>query len=514
MNFVKNNLKVTAYLVSFLLGCIGVFAYSPFDYWGVAYLCAFGLIFAIMQQNHKVAYRAVLLWSLGYFCCGVNWVSVSMMQFGGVPELVSYVAVGLLAFYLALYNLLFCWIVKRFKFNHPLAIASIFTFTEYLRGTVFTGFPWLQFGYTQIDSPFYGLASILGVEGLTFFVMLVSGYLVKFFYQFVKNNKNYTAYVKHLITPSLIAVIVVGLQYINWVKQDDVKQTKIALVQPNIEQKLKWNPNYFQQHIVTYQNLILPLVNKNDVIILPESAFPALENNLSPLFESLEQIAKLNKTTFIIGTLNSQNNNMYNSTIVLGNDQQSFAEQTIVRYNKHHLVPFGEYVPFGHLLDWLRNVFILPINLSQGDFIQAPLKANNATFNMAICYEIIFGNQVQQNQWQGNADYLLTISNDAWFGDSIGPWQHLQMARMRALELGKPLIRATNTGITVFVDHQGKILKQAPQFKESVLSHTLSSTVGKTPFTIWGNWVIYLLALTILIVTFIRQRYAVSRLSH
>lgn len=505
MRFVKNNSTLAIYLISFILGCIGVFAYSPFDNWGIAYLCAFGLIFAVTQKTNKIAYYSVLLWSMGYFCTGVNWVSISMMQFGGVPKIVSYLAVGLLALYLSLYNLFFCVIIQRVRISNPFVIASVFTFTEYLRGIVFTGFPWLQLGYTQIDSPFYGLAPILGVEGLTFFVILVSAYLVQFLYQFVKKDFNLTACFNILIIPSVIAVISIGLQYINWVKVDNIKQTKIALIQPNIEQILKWDPNYFQQHIATYQQLILPLLDKNDMMILPESAFPALENNITPLFKELEQVAKQNKTTFIVGTLNAQNNQMYNSAIVLGNKHQSISQQNIERYNKHHLVPFGEYVPFGNLLDWMRDIFILPINLSQGEFIQAPLKVNNTMFNMAICYEIVFGDQVQKNQKQGNADYLLTLSNDAWFGNSIGPWQHLQMARMRALELGKPLIRATNTGISVFVDHLGKVIKQASQFKETILTHKLSTTSGKTPFTLWGNWTIYLLSLFFSMISFFRK---------
>ncbi len=500
MDFVKNNSKITAYIISLILGCIGILAYSPFDYWGIAYLSAFGLIFATTYHHKKIAYFSVLLWSMGYFYIGINWVSISMMQFGGVPQIVSFLAVGLLALYLTLYNLLFCWIVQRFKLSHPFAIASVFTFTEYLRGTIFTGFPWLQFGYTQIDSPFYGIAPLLGVEGLTFFVILISGYFVQLFYKFTNSSKNYTAYLSPLILPSLVIIMALGTQYINWVKEDKTHSTRISLVQPNIEQKLKWDPYYFNQHIQTYQKLIIPLLDESDIIILPESAFPAPEIRLTPLLMDLKQLAKRHNTSFILGTLNNTQSKIYNSAIVLDD-----TERDIPRYNKHHLVPFGEYVPFGNILDWLRNVFILPINLSQGNFIQKPLTTSNASFNTAICYEVVFGHQMQQNQKTNNADYLLTISNDAWFGNSIGPWQHLQMARMRALELGKPMIRATNTGITVFVDHLGKITQKTPQFEATTLSANISKTIGATPFTLWGNWFIYGLSFLLLILEILRK---------
>ncbi len=498
MCFVKNNPKITAYIVSAILGCIGVLAYSPFDYWGIAYLSAFGLIFAATYHDKKTAYWAVLLWSMGYFYIGINWLSISMMQFGGVPQIISILAVGLLAFYLTLYNLLFCWIVQRFKFSNPFIIASIFTFTEYLRGTLFTGFPWLQFGYTHIDSPFYGIAPILGVEGLTFFVMLISGYFLKLFYHFIHSNQNRTAYLFPFIMLNLTVIIGFASSYLHWIKEYSTQTTKISLVQPNIEQKLKWDPYYFSQHIQTYQKLIIPLLDKSDVIILPESAFPAQEIQLIPLLSELQQIAQKHNTALILGTLNNTQAETYNSAIVLDHSG-SYADANIPHYNKHHLVPFGEYLPFGNILDWLRDIFILPIDLSQGNFIQKPLTAAGSTFNMAICYEVAFGHQMQQNQKINNADYLLTISNDAWFGDSIGPWQHLQISRMRALELGKPMIRATNTGITVFIDHLGQIIQQAPQFKEIVLTTTISKTTGKTPFTFWGYWLIYGFSFLILI---------------
>ena len=169
-------------------------------------------------------------------------------------------------------------------------------------------------------------------------------------------------------------------------------------------------------------------------------------------------------------------------------------------------MPFGEYVPFGSVLDWMREVFILPINLSQGEFVQPALQTKNTRFNLAICYEIIFGDQVQQNQKNHNSDYLLTITNDAWFGTSIGPWQHFQMARMRALELGKPLLRSANTGITAIVDANGKVVQQLPQFEKGVLTAQISPVISKTPFSLWGNTVLYSLSALIVALAVMRRK--------
>ena len=503
MIFAKKTSRLTACLAALISGGMGILAYSPFDYWFVAFISAAGLIWSAIQPERKTALLATFLWAVGYFAVGINWVQVSMIQFGGVPEAVSYLAVLLLAAYLALYPLLFTYLVQRFQCRNPWVLAALFTFTEYLRGVVFTGFPWLQFGYSQIDSPFYGLAPLLGVEGLTFFVMVTSGYFVQIFCNFAKKSRFPTAC---LLSVSALLLTSFGSQWIKFVEIDESSNKTISLVQGNIEQKMKWDPAHFDYTLRTYETLIQPLLGKSDVIILPESAIPALEFQLEPLLQQLNRIAQESGSQIIIGTLHQSVDGIFNSAVVLGDSTHPYDLNQSPRYNKHHLVPFGEYVPFGHLLDWMREVFVLPINLSQGAFIQPPLQAGGQQFNMAICYEIIFGHQVQQNQLAYNADYLLTISNDAWFGASVGPWQHFQMARMRALELGKPLIRATNTGVTAFVAPDGKVVAQAPQFEETVLTYRQPKVSGETLFGQVGRNLLYGICLLILFVGMLRKR--------
>lgn len=491
MTFAKKNIFLTACIPAFALGALGILAYSPFDYAAFAYISAFGLIWAATLFERKTALWATFCWSLGYFCLGISWIHISMIQFGGVPLIISYLAVLLLACYLAVYNLLFTFITHCFGVKNPFILAAVFTFTEYLRGVVFTGFPWLQFGYSQIDTPFANLAPIFGVEGLSFLVILVAGYVVNI----VKKNGKATTSI------AAIAVILLSAFATRFLTFFEVEQTKspltVSLVQGNIEQKMKWDPAYFKHSIQTYVELITPLLGKSDLIILPESAIPAFENQIQPLISSLQKAASEKKSEVIMGTLyQNEQDELYNSALLL--NSTPYQAENVVRYNKHHLVPFGEYVPFGSFLNWMREIFVLPINLSQGNFIQKPLEAKNARFNMAICYEIIFGDQVQQNQKNYNADYLLTITNDAWFGSSIGPWQHFQMARMRALELGKPLLRAANTGITAIVNADGSIAERLPQFEADVLTAQIKPTLSSTPFSRFGHQLIYGLSLLII----------------
>ncbi|OOF52835.1 apolipoprotein N-acyltransferase [Rodentibacter trehalosifermentans] len=491
--------NLLTYFIAMVSGIAGVFAFSPFDYWGMAYVSLIGLLYVAKTAKKSTALWGSFLWAMGFFCFGVSWLNVSIHQFGGASLGVSYLLVGLLSAYLALYPMLFTYLVQLFQVQSAVIFAVIWTFTEFLRGWIFTGFPWLQFGYTQIDSPFSGIAPIFGVDGLTFFTVWASavifnGILVLFK---EKNSK--------LLSASALLLVVVGslatyAQKITFIKSIEDKALTITLAQGNIEQNLKWDPAYFYSTLEIYQKLIAENLGKSDLIVLPESALPTLENNIVPFFESLDRVAKEKGTEIMIGTVyqDAEFGKLLNSIVTAGNPDFPYQLSTENRYNKHHLVPFGEYVPLENWLRPLNSVFNLPMSAFQsGEVIQPALMAKGRSFSPAICYEIIFGEQVRKNL-KKDTDFLLTISNDAWFGDSIGPWQHLQMARMRALELGKPLIRATNTGISVFIGAKGEILAQAPQFVETTLMHNIAPTEGKTPYAVLGNIPLYGLSLLFL----------------
>lgn len=496
-------------ILSLLLGASGVFAFAPFDFWGMAYLSVGGLIVLATQTSSKTALYTTYFWALGFFAFGINWIHVSINLFGGVPLLLSYLAVLLLAAYLALYPLLFTYLVQRLQVKSAVIFAILWTFTEFLRGWVMTGFPWLQFGYSQIDSPFFGIAPLFGVQGLTFFVVWAAALLVTSFKAWKNHSKGTSVSALLVLFVVAFAAFYAGQKHdpqihLSTIKQD-AKILKVTLVQGNIEQNLKWDPDYFSNTIKIYQDLIAPHLGKSDLIILPEAAIPTLENQVPTLLENWQTAARQSGSELIVGTVyhDLQTDRFHNSVVVLGNPQQPYSLETENRYNKHHLVPFGEYVPLESLLRPLGTMFNLPMsNFKQGSYLQAPLQAKGLNLTAAICYEIILGDQLQQNLKQsGNTDYILTVSNDAWFGDSIGPWQHFQMARMRALENGKPVIRATNTGITAFIGARGDVLAQAPQFEATTLTFDLAlpQASNPTPYLMFGNKPLYIISLVLLI---------------
>ncbi|WP_032093654.1 apolipoprotein N-acyltransferase [Necropsobacter rosorum] len=484
------------YLIALISGGLGVFAFSPFDLWGLAYLSLLGLLWVAKTARKKTALCAAFLWGMSFFTFGVNWLHVSIHQFGGAPLWLSYLLVLLLAAYLSLYPLLFVYLVRRFQVRSAAIFPVIWTFTEFLRGWVFTGFPWLQFGYTQIDSPFAGLAPLFGVEGLTFFVMWVSAVVFNIICALWQAPRKPAVVLSNLLLLLLIGALSGLSSSLSYVKNAADKALTVTLIQGNIEQNLKWDPDYVYQTFEIYSKLINQQLGKTDLIILPEAALPLWENEIQPFFNTLQQAAQQAGSELIIGTVyeDERHGKLLNSIINVGNAQYPYRPDSANRYSKHHLVPFGEYVPLETLLRPLGSVFNLPMSAFQsGDKIQPPLVAKNRRFTPAICYEIIFGAQLQQNL-RSESDFILTVSNDAWFGDSIGPWQHLQMARMRALETGKPVIRATNTGITVFIDAGGKITAQAPQFIETTLTQKIAPTQGKTPYAAFGAMPLYLLS--------------------
>ncbi|MFC0322003.1 apolipoprotein N-acyltransferase [Gallibacterium melopsittaci] len=486
--------------ISALLGgIIGVFAYAPFNYSFLAFISLLLLLTVIKySKTNKQTLFSVFLWGMGYFTFGLNWINISVHQFGGLPTIAAYALVVLLAAYLSLFPMLFAWLIRKLAINQSIIFAILWTFTEFLRGWLFSGFPWLQFGYTQIDTFFASIAPFFGVQGITFVMVWLSALVLNVIDSLFINKQRHW-----LLTSSqaLLAILLVGISYysqqISFIKPNTTeKPLTITLVQGNIEQQLKWNPDYLYQSLDIHKNLVESQLGKSDIIILPESVLPLLENQLEPYITMLSRFSQQSHSAILLGTIYQKPNTeqLFNSLIAL-KPEQPYSIDNVPRYLKHHLVPFGEYIP----LSWIKNILDIPFSdMSEGPYTQVPLDVKGAKFANAICYEIIFDNQVRHSV-QNGADFILTVSNDAWFGTSIGPWQHFQMARMRALELGKPLIRATNTGVTAFIDAHGKIISQAPQFQQTTLTAQVTKVVGKTPFAALGSTPLYLLSVVLFI---------------
>ncbi|WP_440873762.1 apolipoprotein N-acyltransferase [Thalassotalea sp. PLHSN55] len=469
--------------LSFLSGLSLVLAYAPYSQWWLPFLVLPVWFNLLIKQTPKHAFQHGLLFAFGWFAAGISWVHVAIDQFGGLPLIISLILMLLLCLYLALYPALACYLSAKFSTQKTVnlwLLPILWLITEFLRANILTGFPWLSLGYSQIDGPFASLAPIIGEIGITFVVLLVSLCLVHIY-----QNK------QRIISAVVILSTIVSSYYsstLSWLEVTN-EQIKVALIQGNIEQSLKWQPEQEWPTMLKY--LELSKANYDaDIIVWPESAIPVLEPAAQDYLDLINSSAALNNSAIITGVQNyyRDSREYFNGLIVAGikdntSDEGSYYYNNPNRYYKNHLLPIGEFVPFQDLLRPIAPLFNLPMSsFSRGNYVQPNLVAKGKNILPLICFEIAFPEQLAANLTD-NTDILLTVSNDAWFGDSHGPHQHLEIARMRALEFGRPLLRATNNGVTAVIDHNGKITKVVPQFEEAVLRAEVTIVTGQTPYS-------------------------------
>ncbi|WP_367680376.1 apolipoprotein N-acyltransferase [Candidatus Fukatsuia anoeciicola] len=481
--------------LALLFGICGTIAFSPFDFWPAAIISLFGLLSLVLNCRSARAATIGFFWGIGLFSSGIHWIYISFAKFSGIPMVISIFLVVMLAAYLSLYPLLFASLLVRLCstvtwWQLGVGAPVLWQITEFLRGWVLTGFPWLQFGYSQINGPLQGIAPILGVDGITFILVAISGLLVY-------------ACQKKCIIAGIIALILLllplPLRYLSWFTLQPERTVNIVMIQGNITQLIKWDPKILANILQIYLDQTRPYIGKASIIVWPETAIPDIEANQFFFLSMINQLMHSNCSNLISGIVSvqyTQNNNyLFNNIIVLG-EKEHYQHLTTQHYSKYHLVPFGEFIPLENLLRPLAPFFNLPMSsFSRGNYQQLPLNVSGFNLTMAICYEVILGQQIRNNI-RPNTDFLLTISNNAWFGHSIEPQQHFQMARMRALETGRPLLSSTNNGITAVVGANGKVLKKIPQFTRQVLEIKIAPTFGTTPYVRFGSlplWIITLI---------------------
>ena len=457
-------------------------------------------------KNAKTAAQSGFWFGLGWFATGISWVHVSIAEFGGMPLIVSLFLMLLLCLYLAIFPAIAAYLSAKLSRTQQVSLGLLvasWVLTEWLRGWVLTGFPWLSVGYSQINSPLSPLAPIIGEVGITLCLFIFGALIVK-----IISNHERTPYVISFV---LLIACTAASYYPNWLTPTgETKQ--VALVQGNIAQELKWLPEQEWPTMLKYMDMSRKHYQA-DLIVWPESAIPALEPTVSEFLDMANQAAGINNTAIVTGIINYnfETKQYFNTLVVLGKQlatdtEGAYRYGNANRYNKHHLLPIGEFVPFQ---EWLRPIapfFNLPMSsFTRGNYVQENLVANGITIAPLICFEIAFPAQLSAN-FSAQTDLLLTVSNDAWFGTSHGPHQHMDIARMRALEFGRPLVRSTNTGVTAIVDHHGEFVSVIPQFKDGVATSEITMVSGLTPYSYLQAYPTYLFALLIALLAHIRQR--------
>jgi len=487
--FVRRTGRLKLAVLPFLLGAFTVLAYAPFHFYFMP-LLTLGCLFYLWQ--HAGSRRAAALigfaFGLGFFGVGVSWVYVSLHDFGMLPMPMAVLTTFVFCAFLALFPMIIGYAQAWFKGSAAarllLLLPASFALMEWVLSWIFTGFPWLTVGYSQApSSPLAGYAPVLGVYGVSLLLALSAG-LCALIYQTWRDHRRKAgfAFAALLILWSAGA----GLKTVAWT-QPIGRPVTVSLLQGNIEQDMKWREDRLMSTLVTYRDLVLN--SPSQLVILPETAVPLFYDQVpSAYFETLARSAQSRGGDVILGLpeRDFERGVYYNSVLSLGTAPTQL-------YRKQHLVPFGEFVPLKPVFGWIIAMMQIPLtDFARGSPLQRPLAVAGQKVAMNICYEDVFGEEIIRQLPE--ATLLANVSNDAWFGDSIAPRQHLQISQMRALETGRYMLRATNTGMTAIVDEKGRIIAQAPVFQIASLHGVAQGMTGSTPYVRWGNGLFLALA--------------------
>jgi apolipoprotein N-acyltransferase len=480
------------FLLLFSSGALLPLALAPFNFWPIAIPCIAVLFYKLQHQSLKQAIVKASVFGFAMFFAGVSWVYVSIHEHGFIPAPLALLATTLFCLFLALlFALPFALsaLIPQRSSSWLLGLPAIWVLSEWFRSWIFTGFPWLYAGYSHTDTWLSGWAPIGGVMWLSFITALAAATLAQIGQTLIGRKQPIQVGVK-ISCLLLVALTTSGylLQSVTWT-QETGKKLSVVLIQPNTDQNKKWSASERQSILDQLQEQTEPHWGV-DLIVWPEAAIPATPKRVSGFLIGMDKAAKVNQTALLTGipTQDRSSGKYYNSVLALG--------AASGQYDKTRLVPFGEYVPLEGLLRGLIRFFNLPMSsFSLGAQDQSLLTIAGEPMATAICYEIVYPDLVARISRE--ATLLLTVSNDAWFGDSFAPQQHMQMARMRAIENAKPMLRGTSNGVTAIVDHRGKIEKQLEQFSAGELSGNITPRSGQTFFVQTGSWPVVVMALLI-----------------
>lgn len=472
--------------IALLAGGLLTLAFAPANAYLLAPVCL-AVLFKLWElASPKQAFVLGFWWGVGLFGIGISWVYISLTQFGGMmPLLAVVVLVGLISL-LALFPAGVGFLATTFapaapttslSKRHLIVLPCLWVLSEWLRSHIAGGFPWLLVGYTATSHPLLkGYAPVIGVFGLSLLSVFIAGLLLIV----TQKPRSYRKLLTALITCLLLGAGNKLLLATHWTQATQAS-LPVTLLQGNISQDTKWNREKISMILSTYDKLVKQNTNPNSLVIMPEAAIPLLETDASPYLAQLRAYIQQQHSALITGIplTDAASQHYYNGLLALGQAQG--------HYYKHHLVPFGEYIPLEYYLKkWVNRLITIPLSsLTAGPAYQAPITVWGIRIAPFICYEIAYADQVTQSQ--KNTQLLLVLTDDSWFGASWAAAQHLQIAQMRALENGRFLLFSSNNGITAVINPHGEIIKQLPPFTRAYLKATLHPMKGATPLTLWGS---------------------------
>lgn len=490
------------------IGALLPFSFAPYNIWPVQFVSLALLFLSLKKLTPKQAMWRGWWFGLGTYAAGVSWVYVSIHIHSHTPAFPAFLMtlffVAGLAWFFALMTLSYQKLFKDSKFQF-VAFACMWTLFEWIRSWFLTGFPWLYLGDAHIGTLLSGFAPVFGVYSISLLTVLMACFLVDYNWSAVKSNwkAHYKKPASILLLPWLLGGL---LTFVNWTSPVENGEIKVAAIQGNIPQDRKWLPEEIYPTLEKYRSASEKNWDAN-LILWPETAITVLHHQATEYLKFLNEEGAKNNSALITGIPYQQGPNenvpgaYHNSILALG--------QGSGLYHKQKLVPFGEYMPLPQSMRPLLAFFNIPMSdFLPGDSKQDLLTIQTDSLNYIvapfICYDIVYPDFVAAQA--KDSGLLITISNDAWFGTSIGPQQHLGMAQMRALENGRYLLRSTNTGITTLVDNKGNIVERLPQFEFGVLKAQAKIMTGNTPFNIWGSWPVLLFIFAALLLLWFQKK--------
>ena len=503
-----NTLRRASPLVACFLGALHACSFAPWDLPWLQVL-ALSALFALGARAQS-ARRAALLgfaFGMGWFGVGVSWVYISMHVYGLMPAVLAGAATAAFCAYLAIYPALALGIAHRLFPNITWRLAvglpAFWMIAEWLRGSAFTGFPWLAGGYAHTDGPLAGWAPTLGMYGITLMAALLAGAISLLMFPRRLPTRRYG-------WAAAVCVVVLAGGWFgrtqSWTAPTG-SPINVRLVQANVPQNLKFEPDGIARAFSTHLQLMQQgQAESLDLVALPESIFPVPMQYVPPSYlQTFRDFAQQRKAAVIFGVFLEEPRGHYFNSAVAYLSNESPDDANLRRYSKRHLVPFGEFIPPG--FRWFVDLMKMPIGDQRRGATAQPLALRGQQVAVNICYEDLFGAEIIDAWHTGGPSptLMLNISNLAWFNDSLALPQHLQISRMRVLETQHPMLRATNTGASAIIDARGEVVAQLPYLTAGALDGTVQGYEGRTPFIRYGNWPALLLAGLLILVALLKR---------